>query len=196
MLIFFLDLSPTIAASYSPDNFVDKLVVEARQIFSAALSHFYPRAGKPYGYAHHPFTLWIMQSEWAWNWLVEYCRACAEKEKIARFPQVKKRERPLNSAWYWIRDEMPTPPFWRYRTQEETPPMPLPDKVKFGDTAAKDHEEVVARMRLYHLLTKWESTVEKPKWQYLYRFPAFPPAYLPVSEKQKEKMTKKRKIKK
>lgn len=168
----------------TPDNFVDKLIAEARQMFSGALSHFYPRAGKAVGYANHPFTLWLMQSEWAWNWLVAYCGTCAEKEKVARFPEVKKRERPYNNAWYWMMEDMPRPPFWRYRTREETPPMPVPDKVLFGQEP-KDHDDVIARMRLYHMLTKWQG---QTKWHYMYREPAYPPAYLPVSEAQKEKM--------
>ena len=81
MLIFLVDINPCVAASMTPDNFVDKLIAEARQMFSGALSHFYPRAGKAVGYANHPFTLWLMQSEWAWNWLVAYCGTLSRSEE-------------------------------------------------------------------------------------------------------------------
>lgn len=148
MLIFFLDVDPTVAASYVPNGHM-KLAIECGQLFRGAMWHH--NNGKKPGYANHPFTHWVRDSEWAWDWLMAFAEALACYEYPMRYP--KKRERPFHGAWYTIQKTVVKPTNFKYRTKEETPLCPLPKAMQNPQPVAT-HEERAIQFRMYHVLHK------------------------------------------
>lgn len=156
MLIFFLDVDPTVAASYVPNGHM-KLAIECGQLFRGAMWHHDGASGvqgKKPGYANHPFTLWIRDSEWAWDWLMAFAEALSCREYPTRYAEnAKKRKRPFHGAWYTIQETVTKPLHFKYRTKDETPLCPLPKAMK--DAKQVDtHEERAIQFRMYHVLHK------------------------------------------
>lgn len=116
-------INPREAARLIPNGYVNKLIVEAYQMLNAACWYHFPMASKAPGYYSHPFTVWVAQSEWAWDWLVEFARTCALLEAPKRYGTQK----PVNKAWVRICALVkPSSQRFIYHTAEDTPLCPLP----------------------------------------------------------------------
>lgn len=153
MLIFFLDVDPTVAASYVPNGHM-KLAIECGQLFRAAMWHHQADGSKKPGYVNHPFTLWIRDSEWAWDWLMRFAEALSCHEYPKRYAEnAKKRKRPYHGAWYTIQETVVKPANFTYRTKTETPLCPLPHAMQNAEPVSM-HEERAFQFRMYHVLYK------------------------------------------
>lgn len=164
MLIPFYDVNPRIAAQLVPNGYVNKLIVEAYQMLYAASWYHFPMARKAPGYFNHPFTVWASQSQWAWDWLIEFARACALDEAPKRYGTTK-----INAAWQKIQ-ALPRPTRFIFTTMQETPLCPLPAAAL--QDGAVCHADRAAGFRAYHRDTKnkdtwqflWEPRTRRPDW--------------------------------
>jgi len=97
MNIFVLDNDPAVAAHMHCDKHVPKMVVEAAQMMASALRRHgatdeqmpVTKAGKPYkgGYAHHPCTVWVGDSEGNFVWMAVHAQELLS-EYTKRFGKV------------------------------------------------------------------------------------------------------------
>lgn len=175
MLIFFLDLDPAVAASLVPNGHM-KLAVECGQLFRAAMWHHTDQSTKPPGYYRNPFTLWLKDSEFAWDWLMGFAEAVSCREYPTRYAEnQRKRARPYHGAWYSIAETVVKPAHFRFRTMEETPLCPLPKNCPVEEGfEATTHAQRVLQFRIYHVACK-----NLDNKRFLYEPRARRPAYLP-----------------
>lgn len=97
MNIFFLDPDPKVAAEYSCDSHVRKMILESAQIMStvhwiadcSVAEALYGRS-EIYAPTHprHPSVLWAARSLSNWRWLQQHCFALSD-ERLWRFPHYK-----------------------------------------------------------------------------------------------------------
>ena len=188
MLIFFLDIDPVVAASLVPNGHM-RLVVECGQIFDGVLWFHSGSQGKAPGYANHPFTVWVRESSWAWDWCMEFARAIACVEYPNRYAEKKRSH---HGSWDRIR-LMNKPSTWKYTTMEETPLCPLPAAVANQSITATTHAMRAIQFRIYHVSHK-----NKDRHQFLYepraRRPKYLPARTPIQEEIVQRHKKKLKI--
>lgn len=176
MLLPFYDVNPRLAAQMVPNSYVNKLVQEIYQMFIGAIYHrSSPSTTDPKpAYCNHPFTLWISQSDWAWDWAFECARCMATIEYPKRFPEKIDERRvkglpPYHAFWYRIL-QLQKPLNFPLHTKDETPLCPLPKLAPMR--TGRTHEERAIEFRCYHIETKnknmwqflWEPRTRRPHW--------------------------------
>ena len=185
MNIFVLDLNPEKAAIMHCDKHVPKMCVEAAQMIASALRRHgatdeqmpLTKAGKPYkgGYAHHPCTVWVGDSEANFIWLARHAiELCVQYEN--RFGKVHACVRPIHSMLGLVHlfpDKYPSP------KAALTPfALAMPDEYKTAYVEglavlcnplinhATGNDAVEAYRRYYHSkqFAKWEKGTPAPDW--------------------------------
>ena len=163
MNIFVLHRDPTKAARMHCDKHVPKMVVEAAQMMASALRRHgatdeqmpVTKAGKPYkgGYAHHPCTVWVGDSEGNFVWMAVHAQELLS-EYTKRFGKVHACQTPIFEMvdlGYVMSDDWP---------KGKTPfAQAMPDEYRNDDP-------VVAYQDYYHSkqFAKWEKGTPAPDW--------------------------------
>tara|TARA_R100001129_G_scaffold172736_1_gene143646 strand:- start:47 stop:562 length:516 start_codon:yes stop_codon:yes gene_type:complete len=163
MNIFVLDLDPTVAARMHCDKHVPKMCVEAAQMMASALRRHgatdeqmpVTKAGKPYkgGYAHHPCTVWVGDSEANFVWMAVHAQELIS-EYTKRFGKIHACQTPIFEMvdlGYVMSDDWP---------KDKTPfAQAMPDEYR-------DDDAVKAYQAYYHSKTfaKWEKGTPAPSW--------------------------------
>ena len=163
MNIFVLDNDPAVAAHMHCDKHVPKMVVEAAQMMASALRRHgatdeqmpVTKAGKPYkgGYAHHPCTVWVGDSEGNFVWMAVHAQELLS-EYTKRFGKVHACQTPIFEMvdlGYVMSDDWP---------KGKTPfAQAMPDEYRNDDP-------VVAYQDYYHSkqFAKWEKGTPAPDW--------------------------------
>jgi hypothetical protein len=104
MNIFVLDEDPAQAARYLDDVRLPKMCVESAQMMASALRRHgatdeqmpLTKAGKPYkgGYAHHPCTVWVGDSEANFVWMAVHAQELIS-EYTKRFGKIHACQTPI-----------------------------------------------------------------------------------------------------
>lgn len=165
MLIPFLSINPREAARQVPNSHCIKLISESYTIFMAAL-------GQSKGWHHHPYTIWVRSSSWAWDWLYEFAEELATQEHPRRYGKYNSPSGNgiFHKDWYKIK-EIKKPDNFLFNTQEETPLCPLP-KAMDDLSQANDHGSRVEDFKEYYRQYKnkdswrflWEPRTTRPEW--------------------------------
>lgn len=163
MNIFVLHPNAEIAAQMHCDKHVPKMCVEAAQMMASALRRHgatdeempLTKSDTPYkgGYAHHPCTVWVGDSEGNFVWMAVHAQELLS-EYTKRFGKVHACQTPIFEMvdlGYIMSDDWP---------EGKTPfAQAMPDEYRNDDP-------VVAYRAYYHSkqFAKWEKGTPAPDW--------------------------------
>lgn len=177
MLIPFVDIDPTVAATLINNSYVNKLATEAYQCLMGTLFRLSPESFKQlkgvtelpskYGYSNHPFVRdWLCQTSFAWDWTTTFALAACE-EYSRRFHG---RVHGMRDTLKLIKDlHKPS----SYECHDYMAP-PLPKAAKPMPLTLGELETVVQEYRGYFCDQKNGDT-----WQWLYEPRARRPDWMP-----------------
>ena len=176
MNIFVLDEDPVTAARMHCDKHIPKMCVEAAQMMASALRRHgatdeqmpFTKAGKPYkgGYAHHPCTVWVGDSEANFVWMAVHAQELIS-EYTKRFGKIHACQTPIFEMvdlGFVMSDDWP---------KGKTPfALAMPDEFRpetiDGETMYHAYPKyaVEAYRAYYHMkwFAKWEKGTPAPDW--------------------------------
>lgn len=147
MNIFYLDKSPSIAASYFYDKHKVKMILESAQMLCTAHHHYNEKYGTdyyvPYKKAHynHPSSIWCRENKSQYMWLYKHMIALGQ-EYTARYGKKHKTIEKCASILSFAPANIPDTPF-------NEPPQCMPDEYKVTGNSIKAYWN-------YYIGDKWK----------------------------------------